>query len=173
MTDHCAYIGIGSNLEPEFHVSKALDRLSQLATVDAVSTFFRTSAIDRPGHPDFLNGVVRIWTSLDARRLKRDVLSAIEEELGRVRTADRYADRTVDLDILLFDKMVIEEVGLCVPDPDICQRAFLAAGLLELDPELVLPGTNRMLSELVDACACSVLVPDVNFTNHLRERLTR
>ena len=107
----------------------------------------------------------------DARTLKFGVLRVIENELGRVRIADRYAARTVDLDLLLFGGEVVDEDGLVLPDPDLWRRPFLAAAVLELEPELVVPGTGRPLRELADMEAVARLEPAREFTRATLERL--
>jgi 2-amino-4-hydroxy-6-hydroxymethyldihydropteridine diphosphokinase len=167
-----AYIAVGSNIRPEENIPAALDRLRRAVRVTASSTFYRTAALDRPGDPDFLNGVWRIETELPACALKFDVLRRIEDALGRTRGADRYAPRTIDLDLLLHGEAVIAEPGLRIPDPDIRARVFLAVPLLELAPALVLPDTGESLASLPVARAGSGLTPDVSLTELLRKRIT-
>jgi 2-amino-4-hydroxy-6-hydroxymethyldihydropteridine diphosphokinase len=167
-----AYVAVGSNIRPEEHIPAALDRLQRALRVTASSTFYRTAALDRPADPDFLNGVWRVETDLAPRSLKDNVLRCIENELGRVRSPDRYAPRTLDLDLLLHGNAVIAEPGLRLPDPDIRTRAFLAVPLLELAPALVLPDTGEPLASLPVARARTALAPDERLTKLLRERIT-
>ena len=142
-----AYVGVGSNLDPERNIPAALTRLAQLVKVTGVSTFYRTAALGPPGQPDFLNGVVSVETVLSARELKRSVLVKVEKELHRERAADRYAPRVIDLDLVLYGDLVCDEEGLVLPDSHILERPFLAFPLLELEPELVIPGTRTSLRE--------------------------
>jgi 2-amino-4-hydroxy-6-hydroxymethyldihydropteridine diphosphokinase len=92
---------------------------------------------DRP-QPDFLNAVVALEVDLDPRALQAE-LRRIEAGLGRARTADKYAPRTIDLDLLLYGDQVIQEGRLRVPDPELPRRAHLAIPLAELAPDQVHP----------------------------------
>jgi 2-amino-4-hydroxy-6-hydroxymethyldihydropteridine diphosphokinase len=166
-----AYVGVGSNLRPEVSIVAALDRLMQSVRVTDSSTFYRTPALNRPGTPDFLNGVWRLETGLDARALKFTVLRRIEDELGRTRTADRYAPRTIDLDLLVYGASVINDADLRVPDPDIRVRAFIACPLLELAPELVLPDTRERLASLSNVRADAGMIPAHELTALLNKTI--
>lgn len=163
-----AYIGIGSNIEPEKHVPAAVLLLREYVRVTGVSTFYRTDAFGSPGSPLFINGVVRIYTDLAPRELKTEVLRRIEDRLGRERTEDKLAPRTIDLDIIVFGEIVIREPDLIIPDPGISDRGFIAVPLLELDPGLVLPDTGKSLAEIVDALPAASMVPLADFTRVLR-----
>ena len=171
MPEHLVFVGIGSNIDPEENIACALERLSRQTAIEAVSTFYRTAPVGRPEQPPFLNGAARLRTTLDAATLKSEVLCGIESALGRVRTADACAPRTIDLDILLFDSAIIEEPGLRVPDPGIRERPFVAVPLLELVPDLVLPDTGEKLAGLSCARRREGLIPADAFTESLRERL--
>ena len=141
-----AYIGVGSNVEPEAHIVRALDILDRHVRIVAVSSFYRTEPIGPPGQPPFVNGVIRIITSILPRALKFDILRAVEAELGRVRpVANRYLPRPIDLDLLLYGGLVVREADLTLPDPDLRTRPFLVRAVLELEPALVLPDTGLPL----------------------------
>ncbi len=161
---------MGGNIHPEKSISCALAMLHADYRITAVSTFYRTPPINRPEQPEYLNGAVSIRFSGHPRFLKYAVLRPIEENLGRKRIEDAYAARPIDLDILLCNRLVIEEPGLTLPDPDIRKRTFLVAALLELNPALVLPDTNTPLTELITEEQRKALVPDRPFTRSLRER---
>ena len=165
------FIGAGSNIEPEKHILLALDRLVGTTSVTGVSMFYWSDPLGRPKQPRFLNGVFRIETALAAMPLKFDLLRGIETDLGRERTPDRYAARTIDLDILLYDREVIDEPDLKIPDPDITERPFVAVPLLDLDPALVMPGTGKRLSSLVSPEGSRALIPAEAFTGRLRARI--
>lgn len=136
---HVAYIAVGSNLVPESHIEAALGQLAACTALLGVSRFYRTPAIGRTEQPDYLNGVVKLGTGLSVRALKFELLRGVEANLGRVRSADRFAARPIDLDILLFDSLVVAEGDLVLPDPDLLQRPFLCAALLDCWPDAVLP----------------------------------
>lgn len=167
-----AYISIGSNIEPKTNILRALQLVAASQCLAAVSTMYRSAALNRPDQPDFINGVCAIETALAPRALKFDCLRPIEELLGRVRTADKYAPRTIDLDIALYAELQICDDDLMVPDPDIRTRPFLAVPLLELAPDLVLPDTGQPLADVVRGMNRSAISADPAFTKYLRERLS-
>ncbi|MEN6415856.1 MAG: 2-amino-4-hydroxy-6-hydroxymethyldihydropteridine diphosphokinase [Armatimonadota bacterium] len=127
-----AFIGVGSNIDPENNIMQAVGMLAAKTCVTAISTFYLNPAEERPDQPDFINGVVEIVTDLPPDELKQSLLW-IEEQLGRSRTADKYASRTIDLDILVYDDQIIN------PASHSEIRAFEAIPLRELAPELVIP----------------------------------
>lgn len=156
------FIGVGSNINPEENVRQALRLLGREVPIVAISTFYRTQAEGRAGQPPFYNGVVEVVTEMPPAQLKHSVLRPIEEKLGRTRGEDKYAPRTIDLDVLLYDDLVAAEKGLRIPDPQIAQRAFLAIPLCELAPELVLPDSGLPIAEIAAA-----------FGDHKMERLSQ
>jgi len=165
-----AYLSVASNIDPERNILDALMFLSENVSITDLSTFYRTEALKRPKQPDYLNGVAAVRCFLAPRALSFDVLRPIEARLGRVRTDDRYAARTIDLDILLFGDMVLDEPGLCVPDPDITERVFLASALVELAPDLIFPNTGQILLDCFDREGAKALTPSTAFTKKLRTR---
>ena len=104
-------------------------------------------------------------------RLKRRVLQLVESKLGRVRTADRFAARSIDLDLILYGGDVVSSETLILPDPDIRQRAFVALPLSEVAPGLRLPDTGEALAELTVLNERDGLTPDVELTRRVKERL--
>jgi len=139
--------------------------------VESTSTFYRTMPIGRPEQPFFLNGVWLIKTDKAPEELKFGVLRSIEEELGRIRTQDKYAARTIDLDVLLYGNEVINEPELVIPDPDIRTRSFIAIPLLELNTSLILPDTGEPISSLDIVKSDNELKALYVFTESLRERI--
>jgi len=163
-----AFIGIGSNIDPESNIRAALRRLAAAVRLQAVSTFYREPALDRPQEPDFYNGVVAIDTDLPPAALKWQVLRPIEAALGRRRGADKYAARTIDLDLLLYDDCALCGADLTLPDPSICARAFVALPLLELSPELALPGSGVSIREIARRFVAAELQALPDYTRRLR-----
>lgn len=166
-----AFIGIGSNIDPEKNIRQALGRLSQAANLTAISTFYREPALGRPDDPAFYNGVVAIETDLPPLRLKLDLLRGIEADLGRRRTSDKYASRTIDLDLLLYDDCVLSNNELTLPDPDILERAFVAIPLCELAPDLLLPGSGLPIRRVAERFAVVDMEYLQEFTRLLRNEL--
>lgn len=142
-----AFIGLGSNIDPEQNLPAAVQRLAGLGEIVAVSTVYQTPAIGPSPAPDFLNAAVLLSTELEPLQIRKR-LRAVEAELGRVRSADRYAPRTIDLDLCLYGARVLDTPELTLPDPDILERAFLAVCLAELDPELVHPVAGETLETI-------------------------
>lgn len=165
-----AFVAVGSNLGPEANIPAALSLLKGFALVTRTSTFYRTAPLARPEQPMFYNGVWELRTTQCPRELKFDVLRRIEAELGREREEDRHAARPIDLDLILYADRVIAEPDLRIPDPEICQRPFIAIPLLELAPDLVLPDTRQRLSSLAVVQSAAGLEALGEFSEHL-ERL--
>lgn len=161
------FIAVGSNIEPESSIPKALSMLADRMPLIAVSLFYQSEPMGTDGAP-FYNGMVEVDTSLTARELKFGVLRNIESALGRIRGADKYAPRTIDLDICVYNDLVIDEPDLTVPDPDIARRPFVAMPLYELVPEFVLPMTNIKLSDIVSSMNSDTMIELVDFTEQLK-----
>ena len=141
-----AYVGIGANLgDREATIRRALELLADRPAIEllAVSQLRDTEPWGYTDQPPFLNGAAVVLTSLPARALL-DVLIEIERELGRSRTGPRYGPRTIDLDLLLYGDIKVDEPGLEVPHPRLHEREFALEPLLDLDPELAVPGRGRV-----------------------------
>jgi 2-amino-4-hydroxy-6-hydroxymethyldihydropteridine diphosphokinase len=179
-------VGIGSNIHPEKNVPGALALLKQYPGIHIVgiSTFYRTPALPAPGppglsvqaDPEYLNGVLELRTVLDADALAA-ALEETEAALGRVRTAERYAPRTMDLDLLLFlppspsgTSGVHPEDTTPSPHPEIRTRAFVAVPLLELAPDLLLPPDGTPLKDIAGAFPGPGGEAEVTLTARIRER---
>lgn len=171
--EYACYISVAGNLSPEDNIPRALVLLERKCPLHGISTFYRTEAINRPEQPQYLNGVVSLEYSGDPKVLKYQVLRKIEDALGRVRTDDSYAARPIDLDVLIFGSLVINEPDLVLPDPDILTRPFLAAALSDLCPGLTLPGRTIRIQEILTTEQRRSLIPDMPFTEALRERFLK
>ncbi len=143
-----AFIGIGSNIDPERNVLAALHALGRRTRIVGLSMVYRSDALGRPEQPQYLNCVAEIETRAAPSELKHEILRPIEQELGRVRTGDKYAPRTIDLDLIAYDDLVLSTADMQLPDPQILERPFLAAGLGELAPDMVLPGVNLRIVDI-------------------------
>ena len=141
------FISIGSNVEPERHVARALDALRQRFGAIDVSPVYRTAAVGFEGD-DFLNLVVGFETSLSVEELD-GALDELEAQAGRRRTEPRFAPRTLDLDLLLYGDAVIDRDGLKVPRREIMKYAFMLKPLADLAPALRHPVLGRKMSELL------------------------
>lgn len=125
----------------------ALARLQDAGSIVAVSRAFQSVAAGPAGQPDFVNAAVLIETELTPETL-RARLKDVEAELGRVRVADKYAPRPIDLDLVLYDRVVMDTAELTLPDPDLMVQPYLAATVAELDPSALHPVTREPLAEV-------------------------
>ena len=158
MDEALAYIGIGSNLgEPDREVAGAIDTLDRLprSRLLRASRLFHTPPWGRADQPPFVNAVAELATRLPPRELL-DALLALERERGRHRDGTRWGPRVIDLDILLYGNINVEEAGLRIPHAHIAERAFVLLPLADLDADLVVPGHGRVrnLLDRLDASAC-------------------
>ncbi|WNJ78781.1 2-amino-4-hydroxy-6-hydroxymethyldihydropteridine diphosphokinase [Cedecea neteri] len=136
-----AYIALGSNqASPLEQVSSALDALATIpqSRMVATSSFYRTPPLGPQDQPDYLNAAVVLDTDLSAEALL-DHTQRIELEHGRVRKAERWGPRTLDLDLMLFGDEVMHTERLTVPHYDMKNRAFMLVPLLEIAPECRFP----------------------------------
>ena len=141
-----AYVGVGSNLGDREATIRAA--ISALPGVVAVSQLRETDPVGIIEQPAFLNGAVALETELSPRQLLAALL-AIERELGRERR-ERWGPRTIDLDLLLYGGETVDEPGLTVPHPRLHERRFALEPLVELDPELLIPGRGRVADLLAE-----------------------
>lgn len=134
-----AIILIGSNISPEENVILGIQKLGSSCKITDCSSIWETASIGTSA-PNFLNLALRIETYLSATDLKNNILCMIELELGRVRTGDKCAPRTLDLDIIVFNNDVL--------DQDLWKNAFIALPVSELIPDLPHPITGEPLIDV-------------------------
>jgi 2-amino-4-hydroxy-6-hydroxymethyldihydropteridine diphosphokinase len=145
MSEHIAYIGLGSNLEnPLDQLRRAFADIDKLPDTRMVarSSLYRSAPIGLLDQPDFVNAVAKIETSLAPQVLLQALLH-IEHQHGRERTI-RNAPRTLDLDVLLYDDIQLNEPGLTIPHPQMHLRAFVLRPLLEIAPDCMIPGIGAV-----------------------------
>ena len=126
---HEVVIGLGSNIDPEANLEQAVLELKSRFKVSKRSQWTRTKPIGIQDQPDFYNGALLMETELEQQSLKKE-LKRIEDLLGRDRSLPKYGPRTIDLDILIWNKKVIDE--------DYYERDFLRKGVEEIIPDLEL-----------------------------------
>ncbi|AKE57776.1 2-amino-4-hydroxy-6-hydroxymethyldihydropteridine diphosphokinase [Citrobacter farmeri] len=135
------YIALGSNLaSPLEQVNAAVNAIREIpeSRVVAVSSFYRTPPLGPQDQPDYLNAAVALETTLEPETLL-DHTQRIELQQGRVRKAERWGPRTLDLDIMLFGDRVIHNERLTVPHYDMKNRGFMLWPLFEIAPDLHFP----------------------------------
>lgn len=147
MRRHRVYLGLGSNLgDREFNLLQAIEQLRLLGDVVKVSRPYETDPVGYVDQPEFLNAALLLETDLDPWTLLGR-LKAVEADLGRVETV-RFGPRTIDLDILIFDDLVLSDPELTIPHPRLTERAFVLVPLAEIAPDLVVPGVGLTVREL-------------------------
>jgi 2-amino-4-hydroxy-6-hydroxymethyldihydropteridine diphosphokinase len=168
-----AYLSLGSNLEAERHLPAAVALLGRFGRVRAVSTVWESPPLGFSDQPNFLNAVVLLETDLSAQALRDEAIAWVEAELGRVRTPNKNAPRTIDIDIMLFNDDILQVNRRRIPDPELLQRPFVAVPLAEIAPDYVHPETGQTMQdvarrfELQDASMRAR--PDVVLYSQLKE----
>ncbi|HVA92539.1 MAG TPA: 2-amino-4-hydroxy-6-hydroxymethyldihydropteridine diphosphokinase [Chloroflexota bacterium] len=158
------YLGLGANLgDRESALRAALDLLqaSGQITVRAVSSLYETAPMYVTDQPSFLNAVARVETPLAPEALL-DLLKQVEVRRGRV-ARYRYGPREVDLDILLYDDLVLDTARLSIPHKGLAERAFVLTPLAELAPGLLIPGTESVVEAPIPR------VPQADAVRRVRE----
>lgn len=141
-----AYLSLGSNVDAETHLRGAVDALRARFGEVALSPVYRTAAVGFDGNT-FLNAAAVIETDLEPQALN-DWLHALEDAHGRDRSGPRHGDRTLDIDIVLFDERELAGPGhLRIPRPEL-QHAFVLKPLADIAPQAIVPGTGCTLAQL-------------------------
>ncbi len=150
-------VGMGSNLDdPDGQLRRAIFELAELpnSRLLACSSFFVSRPMGPSDQPDYINAVAMVESNLSADELLQE-LHSIEDAHGRRRTI-RWGARTLDLDILLYGDNIISTERLNVPHPEMQRRNFVLYPLLELVPDLDIPGVGK-LRELLQECSADGL----------------
>ena len=145
---HTAYVALGSNLgDKEANLRKALELLQERGVeVVKTSSFICTEPYGVTDQPQFLNGVCEVRTRMAPLALLHTLLE-IEQEMGRVRLR-HWGERNIDLDLLLYEDVVMDTPELILPHPDMQNRDFVLLPLAEIAPELVHPILQKSIEEL-------------------------
>ncbi|MBE0671894.1 MAG: 2-amino-4-hydroxy-6-hydroxymethyldihydropteridine diphosphokinase [Anaerolineales bacterium] len=139
MTDlHRVYLSLGSNIEAEQNLPKAIDLLREAGEIISVSSVWESESVGFDG-PNFLNACILFLTNLQPAELKEKIIRPIEAKLGRVRSEEKNAPRPIDIDILLFDNQPL--------NTDFWNYAFVIVPLAELIPDFVHPVSGGKLSQ--------------------------
>ena len=135
---HLAYLSLGSNIQPEMNLVRAMELLQNYGRIEKVSNAWESESVGAEG-PNYLNACVLLVTSLNQAKLKEQALLPIEIELGRKRSADKFAPRTIDIDIVIFDDKSC--------DDKYWEQAFVVIPLAEIHPEYQNPLTQESLGK--------------------------
>jgi 2-amino-4-hydroxy-6-hydroxymethyldihydropteridine diphosphokinase len=173
---HQVVITLGSNIDKERNLPAAVRLLSEGAEVVAISPVYETAAVGRPDQPPFLNAAVLLRTEESAAALKDGLLRRVEEQLGRRRTADKYAPRTIDADIALYDDAVFDYTPADgrprhVPDPGLARYGHCLLPVADLLPDMPHPEAGQRLAEMAAPLRRDPTIhlrPDVRLINEPR-----
>jgi 2-amino-4-hydroxy-6-hydroxymethyldihydropteridine diphosphokinase len=149
--NHLVYLSIGSNLEDRY--SNCLKGIHLLGDEDTIcilerSSFYMTKPVDYFDQDWFINGVVKIKTTLDPLPLLQ-VLQEIEKKIGRKSDGIRFGPRILDMDIIFYDDSVLNQAELIIPHPRMHKRCFVLKPLCDIDPDIVHPVLNKTAQSLL------------------------
>lgn len=148
LSSHTAFVALGSNLgDREGNLRRALELLTQNGVeIVKVSKFIETEPYGVIDQPRFLNGVCQVKTVLKPLELLR-LLLTVEKEMGRVRLR-HWGERNIDLDLLLYEDVIMDTEELRLPHPDMANRDFVMLPLAEIAPELKHHVLDKTMAEL-------------------------
>ncbi len=157
MQKNQALLLLGSNIEPELNLPAAIRELSVYGDIKSVSAVWESPPYGFLEQANFLNAAVRLVTELSLVELKEIAITDCENRLDRVRSANKNAPRTIDIDIIYFNSDIVHTGKHRIPDPDALLRPFIAIPLAEIAPDYLHPETgeplrliaNRFLPELI------------------------
>ena len=146
------YLLLGSNMgNSTKQLAKAITHIEkQIGPVRRQSGLYVTAPWGNTNQPDFLNQVIIVETTLSAAQTMQTILN-IEKIMGRIRTI-KNAPRVIDIDILFFNKEIIDQEHLCIPHPQIQNRRFVLVPLNQLSPNLKHPVLNKTVHQLLINC---------------------
>jgi GTP cyclohydrolase-4 len=145
---HQVFIALGANLgDRQASLLQAIQSIRAVAAVESLSSFYETEPVGYLDQPNFLNMACQIRTEHSPQELLA-FLKQIERQMGR-QASFRNAPRPIDIDILLYDDLVLESPELSIPHPRMSERAFVLAPLAEIAPEIIHPISKLTISELL------------------------
>ena len=159
-----AWLGLGSNINAENHIRAAITELRENFKNVSLSPIYASTAVGFSGN-DFINLVARVETSLPPLEL-RQFLRNLEDRYGRKRNVPKFSDRSLDIDILLYDDLVLTSPLLDIPRAEILKFSHVLKPLADLDPDLIHPVKLRTIAELWeladldDSCLRLITLPD-------------
>jgi 2-amino-4-hydroxy-6-hydroxymethyldihydropteridine diphosphokinase len=135
---HLAYLNLGSNIQPETNLPKALEMLSRYGEITAMSNVWESEAVGTQG-PNYLNMCILFQSGYSLFELKDTIIRSTEETLGRIRSRDKFAPRTMDIDIILYDDQPLDEA--------VWELAYIVIPLADIYPGYRVPNSGIMISE--------------------------
>ena len=141
-----AYLGVGSNIDARKNIASGIAALRERFARIRISPAYRSAAVGFDGN-DFINLAVAVETDMGPLEL-REFLHALEDRHGRARNVPKFSDRTLDVDILLYDDLYLISPLLEIPRDEILSAAHVLKPLVDLAPELRHPATRQTMSRL-------------------------
>ena len=146
-----SYLGLGSNMDDRFNnIRTALDMLSSEESNELlnISNLYESKAMYNKSLNNFYNAVAKIQTSLSASMLL-SLVKNIEKKIGRIKSAERYANRPIDIDILSYGSEIIQTEELVIPHPHIKERKFVLKPWSDIDSNYIIVTENKKIKELL------------------------
>jgi 2-amino-4-hydroxy-6-hydroxymethyldihydropteridine diphosphokinase len=146
------FLGLGSNQGNKIeYLTKSCGLVSEhIGTVIGLSSLYTTKAWGKTDQEDFVNQVIRVWTELEPKQLLNEI-TAIESRLGRKRT-EKWGPRTIDIDILYYGNLIMDNEEIQIPHPELTERRFVLVPLVELAPDFLHPIFRLSNKELLAFC---------------------
>jgi len=141
-----AWLGLGSNVNAETHIRAAIDELRTQFGIIKLSPAYASTAVGFEGE-DFINLVARVETDMSPLEL-RQYLRELEDRYGRKRDVPKFSDRSLDIDILLYDDLVVLSPVLEIPRAEITKYAHVLKPLADLEPDLIHPTERRSIQDI-------------------------
>lgn len=135
------FLLLGSNIHPEVNIPLAIKKLKEKMRVAIISSIWETRS-DKISDPNFLNCIVKVITNLSLDEIKKEIVRPIEDQLYRVRTENKNAPRSIDIDIILYGDLEV--------DTTLWEHVYIAVPLAELHPNYVNKKNNQKLSDAAE-----------------------
>lgn len=143
------YLGLGSNLgKKRQNIRKAINQISYISEIQKISSLYETKPEGIENQPFFINSVIKIKTSLSPFLLLDNLIS-IEEKLGRIKTV-KWGPRIIDIDILLYENLVLQDEKLIIPHPLLYKRIFVLLPLNEIAADVIHPVIKKTIKVLLE-----------------------
>ncbi|MEA3335908.1 MAG: GTP cyclohydrolase MptA [Chloroflexota bacterium] len=155
---HSLLLGLGSNLgDRQNNLAQAVQMLRSQIDIEAISSCYETKPVGYTKQPDFINIVVQGVTELSPEKLLQ-FIKQVEQRMGRL-SSFRYGPRLIDIDILLYDDLILDTPALTIPHPKMNERAFVLVPLSEIAPDVLHPATGLTASQHLNLVETEGVLP--------------